>query len=155
LSPNNGEKSSSRLNFVRLQGGVDLVPYPLTRIYVFGGKDIGDSDAATVEGDVSSWFRSCSKHPVNLAASTNYNYQNKVSNNEVDLRIVPWSGEKFMLLAGGGGAIYSGGFIKGVQGQGGIDLGAYLPGWQTGIDLQGGDGNAGWYGEINLYTTFA
>jgi hypothetical protein len=155
LAPNQNEHSSARLNFVRLQGGIDLSPYPLTRIYILGGKDIGDSDAATVEGDVSSWLYSYSKHPINLAASTNYNYQNKVINNEMDLRAIVWSGEQVMLLAGGGGAIYNGGFIKGLQGQGGIDLGAYLQQLQTGIDLQGGYGSAGWYGGVNLYLTFS
>jgi hypothetical protein len=155
LAPTPDKSSSARLNFVRLQGGIDFSPYPLTRIYVFGGKDLGDSDAATVEGNVSSWVNSYSKHPVNLAASSNYNYQNKVINNEIDLRVVAWSGEQYMLLAGGGGAIYNGGFIKGLQGQGGVDLGGYLQRLQTGIDLQGGYGNAGWYGEVNLYVTFS
>jgi hypothetical protein len=155
LEPSNAERSAARLNFVRLQGGIDLSPYPLTRIYVFGGKDVGDSDAATVEGDVSSWVNSYSKHPLNIAASSNYDYQNKVINNEVDLRLVALSAEQYMLFAGGGGAIYNGGFIKGLQGQGGIDLGAYLQRYQTGIDLQGGYGSAGWYGEVNLYATFS
>lgn len=153
LAPGNGEHSSARLNFVRLQGGIDLSPYPLTRIYVFGGKDIGDSDAATVEGDISSWVNSYSKHPANFAVSTSYNYQNKVINNELDARLVALSGEQYMLFAGGGGALYNGGFIKGLQGQGGIDLGAYLQRLQTGVDLQGGYGSAGWYGEVNLYLT--
>ena len=153
LAPGNDEKSSARLNFVRLQGGIDLSPYPLTRIYVFGGKDLGDSDAATVEGDISSWVNSYSKHPVNFALSSNYNYQNKVINNELDIRLVALSGEQYMLFAGGGGAIYNGGFIKGLQGQGGLDLGVYLQKLQTGMDLQGGYGSAGWYGEVNLYIT--
>jgi len=154
LAPDNG-RHSARLNFVRLQGGIDLSPYPLTRIYILGGKDVGDSDGATVEGDLSSWLNSYSKHPINIAISTNYNYQNKVINNEIDLRAVALSGEQYMLFAGGGGAIYNGGFIKGLEGQGGIDLGAYLQHYQTGMDLQGGYGSAGWYGEINIYATFS
>lgn len=155
LEPINNQHSAARLNFVRLQGGIDLSPYPLTRILIFGGKDVGDSDAATVEGDVSSWLNSYSKHPINVAVSTNYNYQNKVINNEIDLRAVAWSNEQCMLFAGGGGAIYNGGFIKGLQGQGGVDLGAYLQRYQAGMDLQGGYGSAGWYGEINLYLTLS
>jgi len=155
LAPDNGEPSPSRLNFVRFQGGIDVSPYPLTRVYILGGKDVGDSDAATVEGDISSWLNSYSKHPVNISASIVYNYENKVINNEIDVQVVPWSGEQYMLLVGGGGAIYNGGFIKGLQGQGGLDLGAYVPRWQSGISVQSGDGNAGWYGEVNLYVTFS
>ena len=157
LAPKGGQggPSAARLNFVRLQGGVDFSPYPLTRVYVLGGKDVGDSDAATVEGDVSTWVNSYSKHPVNLEASSNYNYQNKVINNEIDIRAVALTGEQYMLFAGGGGAIYNGGFIKGAQGQGGIDLGGYLQQLQTGLDLQGGYGSAGWYGEVNLYLTLS
>lgn len=155
LEPNNLQHSSARLNFVRLQGGIDFSPYPLTRIYVLGGKDAGDSDAASVEGDVSSWVKSYSKHPLNIAASSNYNYQNKVINNEVDLRLVALATENYMFFVGGGGAMYNGGFVKGLQGQGGIDLGAYLQRFQIGIDLQGGYGSPGWYGEVNLYGTFS
>jgi hypothetical protein len=153
LSPSSGA-SSARLNFVRLLGGIDISPYPLTKIYLYGGRDFGDSTASVVEGDISSWFFSYSRHPLNAFVSSSYDTQNKVDDNEIDLRLVALTGEQYMAFVGGGGALYTGGFIHGLQGQGGPDLGVYLQRWQAGIDLQGGYGSAGWYGEVNVYKTF-
>ena len=153
LSPSSGS-SSARLNFCRIQGGIDISPYPLTKIYLFGGHDLGDSDAAIAEADISSWFFAYSRHPLNAFVSSSYDTQNKVVDNEIDLRLVARAGEQYMAFLGGGGALYTGGFIHGLQGQGGPDLGLYLQRLQSGIDLQGGYGSAGWYGEVNLYKTF-
>ena len=60
-----------------------------------------------------------------------------------------------MLLAGAGGVIYGGGFVSGVAGQGGPDLGVYYRPWQIGLDAQGGYGSPNGYGQITLYKQFA
>src|SRR5215469_16693232 len=110
LAPNNGHHS--RLNFGRLEAGGEFALYPGTRLFVLGGGDVGDSHAAIIEGDLSSWLLTHSHHPLNFSFSANHNYQNHVTSAEVDLRMVAFSTEKYMVTAGGGGAIYQGGLIS-------------------------------------------
>ena len=153
LNPGTGHHS--RFNFARLQAGIDLKPLEGTHLSILGGGDVADSDAATVEGDVSAWLLRHSQHPVNVAVSSIYGTQNQVVSNEVDVRAVAYSTESYTLLAGGGGAIYAGGFVHGVAGQGGVIFGVFLPHWQAGIDVQSGYGSAQEYGEIAIYKQFA
>ena len=95
-------------------------------------------------------MRVYSKHPLNVAFSASYDSQNKVTNSEIDLRAVAFSSENYLLLLGGSGTIYGGGFISGLQGQGGPAGGAYFTPWQAGIDLQSGYGSAGAFGQISV-----
>jgi hypothetical protein len=149
LNPGTGH--SARLNFGRFQGGFDFHLFEGTYLSILGGGDVGDSDAATVEEDFSTWLFWKSAHATNLAASSIYNTENKVVSNEVDLRIVAYSTQSYTLMAGCGGAIYAAGFVHGLAGQGGPIIGLYLPNWGFGVDLQSGYGSAQEYGELSLY----
>jgi hypothetical protein len=153
LDPGTGHRA--RFNFARLQAGIDISLYPLTNFFFLGGSDIGDSSAGIIEGDFSTWLWVYSKHPFNGAFSASYDSQNGVTNSQIDLRVVALSGESYLLLLGGSGSIYGGGFVSGLQGQGGPGFGGYSTPWQLGIDLQSGYGTAGVFGQINLYKSFS
>jgi hypothetical protein len=153
LDPENGH--SARLNFVRLQGGLDVQPYPLWHLYLLGGSDAGDSSAAVVETDFSGWVKPYSRHPVNISGSVSYDYENHVTNSEIDLRTVVQSREKYMLFAGAGGAIFGGGNLAGTQGQGGPALGGYFRPLQAGLDVEAGYGSSGTFVQVGLFKVFA
>ena len=61
------------------------------------------------------------------------------------------STEKFLFMAGGGGAFYMGGFIHGTDGQGGPDLSIYYRPWQLGLSGQAGYGSAHQYGQLTMF----
>ena len=149
LSPGSGH--SARLNFGRFQGGMDFTLMPGMHLWVSGGKDAGDSHADVVEGDFSSWILLHSHHPINASFSSIHNFENEVTSTEFDLQAILFSTEKYMILAGGGGAMYNGGFLDGPAGQGGPDLGFYYRPWQMGISAQAGYGSAHQYGQISMY----
>ncbi|HYA36037.1 MAG TPA: hypothetical protein VEF03_10465 [Candidatus Binataceae bacterium] len=150
LSPGSGH--SSRLNFGRGQGGLDFNLYPGTHLLVSGGQDFGDSHAAIIEGDFSSWLLAHSFHPVNFSFSSTHNFENRVTSNEIDIQAVVLSTEKYMVMLGGGGAMYFGGFLGGAaEGQGGPDVSLWYRPWNIGISAQAGYGDAHQYGQINLY----
>jgi hypothetical protein len=151
---NPGAGHNSRYNFGRLQGGVDFHPFESTYVAILGGRDVGDSNAASVEGDFSTWLLRRWQHPINLAVSSIYTTENQVESSEVDLRAVLYSSESYTVLAGGGGAIYAGGFVHGAAGQGGPIVGLFFPKWLAGFDLQAGYGSAQEYGEIAVYKQF-
>ncbi|MHB8384517.1 MAG: hypothetical protein ACYDC3_19515 [Candidatus Binataceae bacterium] len=149
LAPGTGHEA--RLNFGRAQGGADFTIYPGTHIYVLGGKDFGDSKATDIEGDISSWLFLHSEHPVNFSSSTVYNYENDVTSMTVDVQAIVASTEHWIFMAGGGGAIYMGGFLPGTEGEGGPDLGVYYRPWQVGFSAQAGYGSAHQYGQLSFY----
>jgi hypothetical protein len=149
LAPRSG--SHARLNYGRLQGGVDFTLLPGIHLYVSGGKDVGDSHANVVEGDLSSWLMLHSKHPLNGSFSSIHDWENGVTSTEFDLQTILLSTEKYMLLGGAGGALYNGGFLTETQGQGGPDLGLYYRPWQVGVSAQAGYGSAHQYGQISMY----
>ena len=151
---NPGTSHQSRLNFGRLQAGLDFHLSETTYAAILGGGDVGDSNAATVEGDFATWFLPKSAHPLNFAASSIYNTENKVLSSEVDLRAVAYATASCTVLVGGGGAIYAAGFVHGVLGQGGPIVGVYWPRWNLGFEVQSGYGSAKEYGEITLYKEF-
>ncbi len=156
LSPNPGTVGgSSRSNFGRFQGGIDFAILPTTHVYILGGDDGGDSHNANIEGDISSWLFAHSAHPLNFLVSSVYSWQNNISASSIDLRIVLQSTENYLLMAGAGGIIYGGGFVSGVAGQGGPDLGVYFRPWQIGLDAQGGYGTPNGYGQLTLYKQFS
>ncbi len=149
LEPGTGH--SARLNFGRAQGGLDLNIFPGTHFYISAGHDFGDSDAPIVEGDLSSWWFLHSFHPINFSFSSIHNWQNGVTSTEVDFQAILKSTEKYILLAGGGGAFYMGGFISGTEGQGGPDLSFYWRPWNLGLSGQAGYGSAHQYGQLTMY----
>jgi hypothetical protein len=142
---------SSRLNFGRLQGGVDLMLFPGTHLYLSGGHDVADSDASVIEGDFSSWLLLHSFHPINWSWSAIHNFQNGVTSSSMDVQAIVASTEKYMILAGAGGAYYTGGFLGSVAGQGGPDAGFYYRPWAMGVSVQTGYGTARQYGQITFY----
>jgi hypothetical protein len=149
LAPGSG--NHPRLNFGRFQGGVDFTLMSGTHLYISGGKDVGDSHANVVEGDFSSWLMLHSKHPLNGSFSAIHDYENGVTSTEIDLQTILLSTEKYMVLGGAGGALYNGGFLADMQGQGGPDLGIYYRPWQMGVNAQAGYGSAHQYGQISMY----
>ena len=152
LAPSN--KVVNRLNFGRLEAGFDLSPARGTNLVLLGGHDIGDSDAWIIEADFSTWMFQSSQHPVNLFIAPVHDFQNDVTSSEIDLRVVAMQTPDWVLLLGAGGAVYGGGFISGLAGQGGPIVGVYNKVWQLGGDLQFGYGSPGFYGMLNLYKVF-
>src|SRR5579875_4198152 len=146
---------ASRYNFGRFQGGIDFAVTPTTHVYVLGGDAGGDSHNANIEGDISSWLLVHSLHPLNLLVSSVHSWQNDITASSIDLRVVVLTTENYMLLAGGGGVIYGGGFVSGVAGQGGPDLGVYYRPWQIGADVQAGYGTPNGYGQLTIYKQFS
>ena len=153
LAPSN--KTVNRLNFGRFEGGFDLSPVEGFNFVLLGGHDIGDSDAYVIESDISAWFLLATDHPVNLFVAPVHDFQNHVTSSEIDLRVVAKQTTDWILLLGAGGSIYGGGFISGVEGQGGLIVGVYNRLYQIGADLQAGYGSPGGYGELNLYKTLS
>jgi hypothetical protein len=156
LSPNPSTGSgSSRYNFGRFQGGFDFAVTPTFHLYLLGGDDGGDSHNANFEGDISSWWLAHSAHPINFLVSSVYSWQNNISASSIDLRVVVLTTENYLVMAGGGGVIYGSGFVSGVAGQGGPDLGLYYRPWQIGADVQAGYGTPNGYGQLTLYKQFS
>ncbi len=134
LAPSEGH--NARFNFGRFEGGFDFALVPGTNFYILGGGDAADSHAGVVEGDFTSWLFMRSSHPINLAMSANYDSQNRVTSSEIDLRMILYSNEQMLLIGGVGGAIFGGGFVPNVDGEGGGIVGIYFPKWQIGLDGQ-------------------
>jgi hypothetical protein len=149
LAPGTGHRA--RLNFGRGQAGFDLNLWPGTHFFISAGRDFGNSHAVIVEGDMSSWLMLHSFHPVNFSFSSIHNYQNGVTSTEVDIQTILKSTEKYLIMAGGGGAFYMGGFIHGTDGQGGPDVSFYYRPWQMGFSAQPGYGSAHQYGQLTMY----
>lgn len=142
-------------NFGRLQGGISLAPFTGTNLYILGGRDVGASDAVTAEADLTSWFFLQRRHPLNLSVSSIYDTLNQIETDEIDLQTVIYSNEKMTLLAGAGGAVYAGGFVHGLQGQGGGIFGVFFPSWQLGFNAQAGYGSARQYGQLSIVKQFS
>jgi hypothetical protein len=120
LQPNADPKA--RLNFARLQGGVELSLLPDTHLFVLCGRDVGDSTASNIEGDLYSWLLAGTAHPSNVLVSVTHDYGNGITSSETDFRVIILSGADYSAYLGAGGAIYGGGLIPVVQGQGGAIL---------------------------------
>lgn len=151
LNPGATSAHQARLNFGRAQGGFDLNLWPGTHFFISAGKDFGDSRATVVEGDMSSWFLLHSFHPINFSFSAIHNYENGITSTEIDLQAILLSKETYLLMAGGGGAFYMGGFVSGTDGQGGPDISCYYRPWQLGFSAQAGYGSAHQYGQLTMY----
>ena len=140
--------------FERFQGGVDFTPVHGFSLIVLGGRDVGNSHAAVIEGDFSGWMFLASRHPINFSFSSSHYYENDVTSSRIDLRRVVYSTGRWFLMAGGGGAIWGGGTVGQPNGQGGPDLSLYIRELRTSIDLQFGYGSSHLYGLVGISTTF-
>ncbi len=145
---------SATRNFGRFQGGIDFAPLPGVSLVLLGGEDVGDAHAPVVEGNFSSWILPHSLHPIDFSFSESHYYENEVSSSRIDLRAIVLSTAEMMLLAGVGGAIWGGGSVGNVKGQGGPDLGIFVRRWHTSIDLQVGYGSSRAYGLVNFSRQF-
>ena len=153
LAPSN--KVANRLNFGRFEGGFDLSPATGFNFVLLGGHDVGDSDAWVIESDISMWFFLADPHPVNIYIAPVHDFQNDVTSSEIDFRVVATQTPDWILLLGAGGQVFGGGFVDGIEGEGGPIVGIYNRLYQLGADLQFGYGSPGFYGELNLYKTLS
>jgi len=149
------ESPSSRYNFGRLQGGVDFAIYPGSHLYISGGNDVGDSHSQLVEGDYNGWFMAHSPHPINVSFNMIQDFENGVTSNEIDVRTVLLSSDRYLVLAGAGGAFFFGGRTDGGAGQGGPDVTVFYRPWQLGVATQFGYGSSRQYGEVTLFRQFS
>lgn len=147
--------ANSRYDFGRFQGGLDFAIFPGAHFYLSGGHDGGDSHSSLIEGDFNSWLFAYSPWPLNWSFSSLHSFENAVTSTEIDLRTVAMSTEKFLVLAGAGGAFFVGGVTNGSAGQGGPDVTLFYRPWQLGFMTQFGYGTAKQYGEISLFRQFS
>jgi hypothetical protein len=147
-------ESTGVRTFERFQGGVSITPMLGLSLVVLGGRDVGNSNEAVIEGDFSGWLFLHSRHPIDVSFSSTHFYENGITSNRIDVRRVMYSTGKWLLLAGGGGAIWGGGTEGKPNGQGGPDLGIFLRQWHVSIDLQSGYGSSHLYGLLSVSRTF-
>jgi hypothetical protein len=153
-SPLSPSPRSATRNFGRFQGGVDITPFQGTSLVLLGGEDVGDSHAPVIEGDFSSWLGIHSIHPINFAFTGSHYYQNGVTSGTYDVRMMAISTADFILLLGGGGAIWGGGSLAKVKAHGGPDIGIFVRSWHLNIDVQGGYGSSSVYGVVSVSRQF-
>ena len=135
-------------NFGVFMGGIDLLPFQGTSLAILGGRDVGDSSGARIEGDFSSWLMLHSRHPINVSFTGDHFYNNGQSSGMIDARVVVSSSRELTWLVGAGGQLWGGGSEPNIMKEFGPDLGLFFRRWQTSVDLQGGYGNNHGYGTI-------
>jgi hypothetical protein len=135
-------------DFGVFMGGIDLLPFQGTSLAILGGRDVGDSNGARIEGDFSSWIRLHSRHPINVSFTGDHFYNNGQSSGMIDVRVVMSSWREITWLLGAGGQLWGGGSEPHVMKEFGPDLGLVFRQWQTRLDLQAGYGNNHGYGTI-------
>jgi hypothetical protein len=141
---------SATRDFGLFQGGVDITPFEGTSLVLLGGEDVGDSHAPVVEGDFSSWFGIHTTHPFDVSFSGSHYYQNGVTSGTYDLRTMAVSTADFILLVGGGGAIWGGGSLATIKTHGGPEIGVFLRRWHLSVEVQAGYGSAHTYGVVSV-----
>jgi len=137
-------------NFGVFMGGIDLLPFQGTSLTILGGRDVGDSNGARIEGDFSSWILLHSRHPINLSFIGDHFYNNGQSSGMIDVRVVMSSWRKLTWLLGAGGQLWGGGPEPHLMKEFGPDLGLFFRPWQVSLDLQAGYGNNHGYGTISV-----
>ena len=147
-------ESTGVRTYERFEGGVDLKPVSGLSLVVLGGHDVGNSNAPVIEGDFSSWLFPYNPYPVNLSFSSTHFFENAVTSNQIDVRAVAYGTARWLLLLGGGGAVWGGGTVGKPNGQGGPDLGLFLRELHTSIDLQSGYGSSHLYGLMSVSVSF-
>jgi hypothetical protein len=135
-------------NFGVFMGGIDLLPFQGTSLAILGGRDVGDSSGARIEGDFSSWILLHSRHPINVSFTGDHFYNNGQSSGMIDVRVVMSSSREITWLLGAGGQLWGGGPEPHIMKEFGPDLGLFFRQWQTSLDLQAGYGNNHGYGTI-------
>jgi hypothetical protein len=141
-------------NFGVFMGGIDLLPFQGTSLTILGGRDVGDSSGARIEGDFSSWILLHSRHPINVSFIGDHFYNNGQTSGVIDVRAVMSSWRKVTWLLGAGGQLWGGGPEPHVMKEFGPDLGLFFRQWQTSVDLQAGYGNNHGYGTIAVTRHF-
>jgi hypothetical protein len=141
-------------NFGVFMGGIDLLPFQGTSLTILGGRDVGDSSGARIEGDFSSWILLHSRHPINLSFIGDHFYNNGQTSGMIDVRVVMSSWREVTWLLGAGGQLWGGGPEPHVMKEFGPDLGLFFRQWQTSVDLQAGYGNNHGYGTIAVTRHF-
>jgi hypothetical protein len=137
-------------NFGVFMGGIDLLPFQGTSLAILGGRDVGDSSGARIEGDFSSWILLHSRHPINVSFIGDHFYNNGQTSGMIDVRVVMSSWREVTWLLGAGGQLWGGGPEPHVMKEFGPDLGLFFRQWQTSVDLQAGYGNNHGYGTISV-----
>jgi hypothetical protein len=135
-------------NFGVFMGGLEMQPFQGTSLAVLGGRDVGDSSGARIEGDFSSWILLHSRHPINVSFTGDHFYNNGQSSGMIDVRVVISSSRQLTWLLGAGGQLWGGGSEPHIMKEFGPDLGLFFRQWQTSLDLQAGYGNNHGYGTI-------
>ncbi len=153
-NPLTAQPSSRPRNFGVFMGGIDLMPFQGTSLAILGGRDVGDSSGARIEGDFSSWLFLHSRHPINFSFTGDHFYNNGLTSGMIDLRVVVSSSRELMWLVGAGGQIWAGGSQTSVQKEFGPDLGVVFRNWKTSVDFQAGYGNSHGYGTIAVSRRF-
>lgn len=129
-------------------GGIDLLPFQGTSLAILGGRDVGDSSGARIEGDFSSWILLHSRHPINVSFTGDHFYNNGQSSGAIDVRVVMSSWREMTWLLGAGGQLWGGGALPHLQKEFGPDLGLFFRQWDLSVDFQAGYGNSHGYGTI-------
>ncbi len=141
-------------NFGVFMGGLDLLPFQGTSLAILGGRDVGDSSGARIEGDFSSWILLHSRHPFNVSFTGDHFYNNGLSSGMIDLRFAISSSRELTWLLGAGGQFWGGGSEPHIMKEFGPDLGLFFRQWETSLDLQAGYGNNHGYGAIAVSHRF-
>jgi hypothetical protein len=141
-------------NFGVFMGGIDLLPFQGTSLTILGGRDVGDSNGARIEGDFSSWILLHSRHPINVSFIGDHFYNNGQTSGMIDVRVVMSSWREVTWLLGAGGQLWGGGPEPHVMKEFGPDLGLFFRQWQTSVDLQAGYGDNHGYGTIAVTRHF-
>ncbi len=96
--------------------------------------EIHDSSTVTIDQHlVGAGGRVSTQVGLVSGLSSLHTWENGVTATEIDLRTVALSTEKFLLLAGAGGAFWVGGITNGSAGQGGPDVTVLYRPWQLGF----------------------
>jgi len=146
LTPHPGTRPR---NFGVFMAGLDLLPFQGTSLTILGGRDVGDSDGARIEGDFSSWILLHSRHPINLSFTGDHFYNNGQSSGAIDVRVVMASWREVTWLLGAGGQLWFNNSLPNLQKEFGPDLGLFFRPWNLSLDLQAG------YGNLHGYATLA
>ena len=146
----------ARLNFARLQAGVELALYPGTTLYLWRRRR-GDASAAVIEGDYSGTaLFTHTHHPINFSFSASHDYENHVTSSEIDLRMVAFFDRKLSRHLWRRRPDIPGRTNHPVPADVEPDRISrfYFRKWGFGVDVQGGYGTAGGFGQLSFIKQF-
>jgi hypothetical protein len=134
-NPLTANPASRPRNFGVFMGGLDLLPFQGASLTILGGRDVGDSTGARIEGDFSSWIELHSRHPVNISFTGDHFYNNGQSSGMIDVRVVISSWRELTWLLGAGGQLWGGGSEPHLMKEFGPDVGLFFRRSQTSLDI--------------------